>query len=258
MKLKPQEGSIDTLYTRLNQYISQFDVEWRNRIEGVSEQQLKVLIDMIEQHKPKIILPQDYIQYLRIMGNNNGQIFSNSFVHDLNAEYKKVIMMNSDIMDEEWYSEDEQSVAVFYHELTGDYFFLYFDSNSDYVIGDERIYDTKEFELVAESMEKFIFQSACMKYEPLNYEYSLDFAIEDIKYKESETLFNKLKEICAKFGMSPLWISDKVNYFFEGNNGLLYINRYSTTSGMICFNSEKRLMDFRKELQNDNQYTMYW
>lgn len=258
MKSQPQEGSVESFYIRLNNYISQFDAEWNGRIEGVSKKQMDKLIGMIEQQKPEISLPQDYMQYLRIMGNNNGGILSEAFVHNLKAEYDIVMKINSELLEEEWYRMDKQSMAAFYLDVTGDYYFLYFDSDSSYVIGDDRDADSEEFELVSESMEKLIFQSAYRKYEPMNFEYGQKFSIEDIKYTENAELFHKLKEICAKFGMSPLWISDKANYFFEGENGLLCVNRYSTVRGMAWFCSEKIQIEFIKELQSDDHFKVYW
>ena len=84
MRVYPKSGKKDDLFDRLKEYIDQFDQEWKNNILGTSDEKILELIKYSKVRECGFDLPDDYIIYLKRMGENDGNLLKYSISAETN------------------------------------------------------------------------------------------------------------------------------------------------------------------------------
>ena len=159
-----REGKEESIIERLEEYILPVYPEWRERRVSASEEK-------IEEWNKRYgnLLPEAYLQYLKYMGEGDGEFLLNS----LQAETKLSEMMK-------WYEGEEINLQRIEFAILdigcGEGWYIVTKENGKQVIETEigSIHsDSEEEDYVeyAESFEKMLCQEAYFLYEPKYYKY---------------------------------------------------------------------------------------
>lgn len=253
MRELPKKGDIKTLYERLMQYVSQYDVEWESRIEGVSEEELQFLLNTQKCHEKVFQYPEDYIIYLRKMGKNDDGLIQNMFWGNVSGNFDFINANLQWLNKEEWYMKKTNMMLFASDEEVGVMYFMYLSAQDKYVIGCEPSADTDEVEQVSSTVEKMLFQSAFKKYERYNYSY-IRHLLGTKEDKNVDKLFEKVRNICEKYDLIQCWISDDANFYFRGEKCALWINTFDMIEGDIFSIDESMINDILADIAKITGY----
>lgn len=246
MRNLPKAGTVNTFFERLLEYMSQYDFEWKNRIEGISQEEIQELIEINLKQGKIFQYPEDYIIYLRKMGKKDDGLFTDAFLGNVCGDYETICRLIKSMNGSEWYLGEKNMIAVGYNEEFGDAYYMFF-AQDDYVVGDEPTEEADGYEIIFSSLEKMLFQSAFKRVE----QQALTCAQYIVCTKEEEhadDLLEQLVQVCRKFGMEMCWISDQANYYFWNEKCSLWLNTYDMIHGKILAEDESLLKDFLREV----------
>lgn len=251
----PQPGTVDNLFERLADYISQFDPTWIGRIQGVSDDDIKRLAELTGLQETGLEYPKSYQIYLHHMGKDDGELIepplifrSFDWVCDFYEEIKEIdpTTLNSQIL----------TVAGF---MTGDQ--LSFDLRPP--LGAEpELYVTADgefFEFYSESWEKLLFQYAALKFEILRFRINLSFnaSKQSLIEADSPQRVQKTIDILTRFsadeGFTPAWFNDRVHYCAFRDDLFIWVDFINGSNLVmsICGSEEKATRRMGNQLAKD-------
>ena len=213
-----REGKEESIIERLEEYILPVYPEWRERRVPASEEKIAEWKERCGK-----LLPEAYLQYLKYMGEGDGEFLSNS----LQAETKLSEMM-------EWYEKKELNPKRIKFAILdigcGEGWYITTKENKKQVIEtdfesfpseEEEFLDLEdEYVEYAESFEKLLCQEAYFLYESKYYRYTNYISIPDEKSeelirrleKEGKEIFEEIERESKKYGFEKAWYSDRNHY----------------------------------------------
>ncbi len=247
-----REGKEESIIERLEEYIIPIYPKWRERRVPASEEKIEEWNKRCEN-----LLPEAYLQYLKYMGEGDGELLSNS----LQAETKLSEMMK-------WYEGEEIDLQRIEFAILdigcGEGWYIVTKENGKQVIETEigSIHsDSEEEDYVeyAESFEKMLCQEAYFLYEPKYYKYRGSIPINYEKSeklvkrlkKEGKDIFEEIERESKRYGFEKAWYSDRNNYIGIKENMSFYIERGNRIeiSGRIRGKSLKEVKRMRKKFR---------
>ena len=73
-RIYPRKGTNKDLFERLVEYISYFDKEWINKIEGATDEEIEELENIFKKIDKNFKLPEQLYIFLKNIGRNNGKL----------------------------------------------------------------------------------------------------------------------------------------------------------------------------------------
>jgi len=221
----PREGTDANLFERLSEYISVFNGNWIRRIEPATQEQinrLKQASVIKEGYKHK--LPKSYDVYLKHMGVDDGDLLplcwreASDIEHMIDFHIRNV---NKDDLDAHWFHFAIQDMGGTYA--------IDLASDIPSVVETEGAY----FRRIAESFEKFLFQSAFYEFERYSYYNYFTFSINGVKAAthlfDADDIFDVIisvtRDMAEKHDMYKAWFSDFNNYIVVGEGIAFFISR---------------------------------
>lgn len=276
LKKMPQKGDIESLFTRLDHFISQYDPQWKNRIEGTSEDEINYLKEINKIDEREIDYPEDYLVYMKYMGKQDDGLLGCTLPGKVKTNYSTVLENIGYWFEEieEFDQIDKSSFLIGFNQEVGLDYFLYYHNRPSYVICDGGFGS-----IISTSIEKLLFQNAIKKYEEQTQSYMREFHCRPLKrkqrnlYKEfngdvnklfhylleqKEDFFSEIHKVCERYEMEHLWISDVVNDIYYSERGLFWIyseqDAYGDMHGVIISNSKQFADGFLSRVQKIKGY----
>lgn len=230
----------DDIYKFLKEYLRQFDVDWINRIEPASKEEILKLKRVSGVEERGYNFPEEYLTFLSHMGRNDGGLISNSYdgytnINDIIEHYE---MYGEELYEYE--DEIERNQLIFFISfMTGEAgFFLDLkeDGSHDVRSSSDDQYHKDSY---AGSFDKFLVQTAVMLYEQKKYRNKIYFGgcwndiKEMIQKYGDEKVMQTVYYIAEKHGFKTAWFSDKWHYLGFKENTCLSIHRDFAFGGYI-------------------------
>lgn len=246
----------ENLIEDLIEYISSFDIDWRNRLKACSEKKIKKLIAVSEIEDNGYKLPESYINYLRYMGEDDGGLLGNFY-----AGYYDIDTLIEDYPD--WISDKygyvelkNNQFAFFIGEMSNEpiYIMNFVDKTNYYISINEEKY--------IESFDKLLYRMALgqqnflkSKGRILDFKYMMNFWINDNECEKKfiNSIEKKLLEIIEnigdKYNYKKLWFSDKWAYLSLKENGIMESKIDNKFFGRVRCNNINEIYNIKKELE---------
>ncbi len=226
----PLEGDKNSFFERLSVYIKKFDLNWENSIKGASNEKIDRYLDLATQNRKQLVIPEEYIIYLKKMGEYDGGLLENFIKGSTNIE---VLIEYFEEMNKfpEWYEEIPLNHILIAHseEVETDIFLNYYN-DFDYEINRTVSInpDSQNYNWFSSSFEKLVFQSVLFKYIGITKKYKKKCVVATICIQEKKRVdfikvMNQIDDVCQKYGMLKAWISDQYNYIAYNDIGIVYM-----------------------------------
>lgn len=214
-----KKGKEETIIERLEEYILPVYPDWKKKRKPVCEE------TMAKWKKCCRELPEAYLQYLKYMGEGDGEFLSGRLHADTRL---------SEIIS--WYEEEEinpKEVLFAVSELGAEWYIVTKESGQKPIgTNFKNNYEEEEY---AESFEKLLCQEAYWKYEPKYCRYRNYIPRDDKKSREKmrrleedgKDFFQDLEKYSRKYGFEKAWYSDRSHYIGIKKNMSFYINKRS-------------------------------
>lgn len=220
----PEKGTCEDILSRLYEYINQVDSEWIKKIRPTSREKINKLITLSEISSTGFNFPREYIKFLEVMGEDDGELLSSWLRADTNID--RILEVY------EWIEEDrkngiededfkERKFIIAYDDISEERYIKIFEDGSHKIIsGFEEVYG---HEYLYEDFEKMLFYSALKKYEKIYFEYKAKFSYKD-KYGVYEIL-SLIEEFLIKKEFKKAWFSDKNHLIVAKRDITIYVNK---------------------------------
>lgn len=240
----PSEGTIDTIYERLKEYIVPVNPDWEKQIKPSRKMDIKRIYEISRIEETGYTFPDAYLEYLKYMGEDDGGFLSYG-IHantDLTTIFMDYNGKGEDIDD-----PIEPNHYVFAYNMdVGSEFCITTKENGRQIItsGNEENYGVEYY---SESFEKLLFQVAYNVYERKYFQYGYYFGTNRITYQK---MLNKLgiddmlplaEETMKKYGFEKTWFSDTYHLIAEKEGITFGIWRDLTIYGYVLGNDEEQV-----------------
>lgn len=269
----PLSGDSNSFFNRLSDYVKRFDSNWENIIQGTSSDKIEKYLELATQNNEQLIIPEEYIIYLEKMGENDGGLLGDFIKGSTNINLLIACYENmsefSAYGDEitEFYDENTIShLRIGYNVETETDIFLKYCSNSEYEISKTVSVNPKyqEFNWFSSTFEKLLFQSVLFRYIGTTKKWVKKCVVSSNCFKENNVIdatkiMQQLDEVCRKYGMLKVWISDKYNYVAGNDIGIVYMKLDFNLYGNVWSDDEQfaielsnRIMHIRDSCEMNN------
>lgn len=254
-RLAPIQGEIDNCFERLKIFIGKFNSQWYRKIEPTSERKIKELLNLLNWCGGNINFPPLYLEYLLLMGENDGGLLSDTLFGDSSVD--SLIDLYRDYKIEGIDTVKNNFINFFKQDMGGQYSLVF---NPKYKF---EIYETDDemiYEPIAENYEKLLFQCAVKKFVHLNKSYkfagSKQALVSALKSENIETLLEKLRLLSGKYRLEESWISDFKHYVAFGDDMILFVEMYGGIKGRITGIESNVILKFLQDLRKVSGFTI--
>lgn len=249
----PLEGDSNNFFERLSDYINKFDSNWENVIRGASSEKIDRYLELATQNNKQLVIPEEYIIYLQKMGEDDGGLLEDFIKGSTNIDlliacYESVSPF-SEYGDEmlEFYDENTIGHLKIGHNIEVETeIFLKYYKNFDYEINRTVSVEPKyqEFNWFSSTFEKLLFQSVLFKYIGNTKKCVKNCVVPTNFFKEKDVIdatkvMHQIDEVCQKYGMLKVWISDQYNYIAYNDTGIVYMKLDFNLHGNIWSDDEQ-------------------
>lgn len=248
----PKTGSIETIFERLQQYITPVDLEWEKKIKPAKKCDIEKVYKLSRMQEIDVSFPAAYVEYLNKMGECDGEILLSGLYNaksDLNTilRYYEELEIDSDIEDPDIIELTSPSNYLFAYNDECDYgYYITTKDNGKQIItsGDEEKYNLEYF---SEDFEKLLFQNAYLTYERRYFEYQYNFGTSHntylslLKRYEEKDIFVLIDEIMKKHDFKRVWFSDSYHYIAEKGNISFGIWKDDAVYGFVTGESKEQV-----------------
>ncbi|AUX35518.1 MULTISPECIES: SMI1/KNR4 family protein [Sorangium] len=193
---------------KLVTYASTFDPTFPSRIRGAGTEEIERLQDLAGH-----VLPQDYKEYLSLMGHGDGGALSSTEIctdiAEVIAFYEENVATGEDEVPSDCVVIGVGGVAVQQ---------LYLEHEAQGHVFDGA--DGEKLRLWSESFEKLLHQQIYMQYRPNQLAHSAFYATSD-----RAPVFNSARAAAIRLGFAPEWFSDKITFCGERSGTVLVLNQ---------------------------------
>jgi len=236
----------DTLFNRLEQYISPVNSEWSNKLKPASQEKIEKVLRISRVKEAKYHLPKKYLEYLKYMGEGDGDLLSYA-LHantDLDTIYSVYEGKKEDPFD---IIEPNRYIFAFNTDVGVEYYITTKENGEQIIVsGNDKRYGMEYF---SENFEKLMFQTAYDVYERKynKYQYylgtnriTLDNTLERLGIG-IDNIFQMVDGVVQKYGFRKIWFSDAYHYYAFKENLSFGLRRDMALSGYVFGNDEKEV-----------------
>ena len=266
MRVYPKSGKKDDLFDRLKEYIDQFDQEGKNNILGTSDEKILELIKYSKVRECGFDLPDDYIIYLKRMGENDGNLLKYSISAETNIN--EVIDLYLYYEEEPDETIDPEKILIGFNSETSIVYQMEIRKGKSIYIGTEDGIEGgghNKASIISTTFEKFMFQSAMKRYEKRKLPYSYYFAISKIDVDkviaqlQQKDIYSYLDKLCQKYLLVKSWLTDEWNYIAMSEKSTLYLEYEYRIQGFISSYNLAEIKEIAKDINNlllipDNEF----
>ena len=247
--LLPPQGTADTIVDRLLAYITPYDPDFPNLIQGASDKEILEYCERAGFKTPEE-LPVSYHTFLKAMGTHDGFLFDTCFItmfseFQLETELDVLWEMYSDNPVPEAQKSKYAYVAdtiktMFYDTISLD---LTSKTTEPRIVVTNFIYDeeAKNIRFHSQSWEHLVMQSAVLRVEPRRLPLVQWYAcpVEDnmIPFKAFK---KEIDQLLDRLGLTLHWPGDARYYIAISENISLFID--IDLREMMCFTDTKELL----------------
>ncbi len=241
-----REGKEESIIERLEEYIIPVYPEWKEKRIPTSEEKIAEWNE-----KCGNLLPEAYLQYLKYMGEGDGEFLSRALLAE--TELSEIM----ELYEGEEIDLQRIEFAILYMGC-GEGWYIVTKENGKQSIGTD-FKNNFEGEEYAESFEKLLCQKAYFRYEseyykyknyiPTNYEKSKEL-IKRLE-KEGKNIFEEIERESKRYGFEKAWYSDRNHYIGIKENMSFYIDRRNgiELSGSIRGETLEEVEEMRKKFR---------
>lgn len=199
------------LFQDLIQYMNFIEEDWNEKLKPSDEEKIKKLIEVSEIEHTVYHLPKTYIDYLKIMGDDDGGLLNNMFYGHYDIDY----LINR---YEDYWENGEDEFAFWWGDIEPEpEYYIKFTQGNNYVI------DLGESGIrcrYIESFKKFLYRMAFEKFMSSGYHANFKFNLSYLNnIHNTEEVFSIAQEIFEKNNYKRVWFSDKWTYIgIKGEN----------------------------------------
>ena len=219
----PKEGTDKDLFQRFNEYISYFDKNWINKIEGLTDKEIKSFQNIYKIIDKNFKIPESlyiYFKNIRMIDVKDDIILS--YIED----YTCPIYVENIIDWNKFYlrkCKNLDYIILTLFSISDKFLIIDLSKNGQISILDEDD-DMLIIEPIAKSLENLLFKSAFIKYERFNNIIKIYEYIRDRNIKEN------IQNILRNYDIKRTWFDDGIRY--KGNEYYGYGNGVSI---YLCF-----------------------
>lgn len=242
----PLEGESNSFFERLSVYIKKFDSNWGSIIKGASSEKIDRYLDLATQNRKQLVIPEEYIIYLKKMGECDGGLLENFIKGSTNIEVLIDYYVNINKFPNCYDAISLKHVVIGHSKETETDIILKYYNDFDYEINRTVSInsDFQEDNWFSTSFEKLLFQSAlfwhigttkkCVKecVVPTNF-------IKKKKVVDAAKVMKQIDDVCQKYGMLKAWISDQYNYIAYNYTGIVYMKLDFNLYGNVWSDDEQ-------------------
>lgn len=253
----PLKGDSNSFFERLSDYIKRFDSNWKNVIRGASSEKIDKYLELATQNKQQLVIPEEYIVYLNKMGEDDGGLLENFIKGSTNID---VLIDHFENMNKfpDYYDPIPLNHVVIGHSIEVETdIFLNYNNDLDYEINRTVSInpESQAYNWFSSSFEKLLFQSVLFKYigttkkcvkecvVPTNF-------IKEKKVIDATKVMRQIDEVCQKYGMSKIWISDQYNYIAYNDIGIVYMKLDFNLYGDVWSDDEQFATELSNSIKN--------
>lgn len=230
------------LFQDLIQYMNFIEEGWDEKLKPAGEEKIKKLIEVSEIGHTVYHLPKTYIDYLKIMGDEDGGLLNNMFYGHYDIDYL------IHCYDDYWENE-ENEFAFWWCDIEPEPgYYIKFIQDNNYVIdlGENGIRCR-----YIESFEKFLYRMAFEKFMRSSYYVNSEFNLSYLNnIPNNEEVFSLAQEILEKNNYKRVWFSDKWTYIGIKGESIVEIQLLSDgINGFIQGNELQDLNATTKQLK---------
>lgn len=222
-RIFPREGTDKDLFERLNEYISYFDKNWTNRVEGATDEEIEKFQNIYKMIDKNFRIPKSLYTYFKNIRMMN--IGDDILLSYIDGDCYPIYIEN--IIDwNEFYLSKCENI---------DYIILTLFCISDKVLimdlsknGQISVIDEDEdipiVEPIAKTLENLLFKSVFIKYE------FFDNIIRIYEYTKDKNIKENVENILKNYDIKRTWFDDGIRY-----NGNEYYGYGNGVSIYLCF-----------------------
>ena len=235
----PHEGNEETIFIRLREFIDPVDLDWSKRIKPASEKSMWELCDILGLKDLGLEFPKSFIEFSKYAGESDGGLLLNT-LHGEFSINKLISRVNKKHLH-------PYRFVFLYDELEMEYSI---DLSKDNY---QKIFYEFDSE-VCSSFEKLIFQCAVDLYENKYYKYEVQFGSSIDSFEQSDLevsqvdLFKFMDQLCKKYGLQKVWLSDEFYYFAYSEDVSIVLDRRNGICGSILSEKKELVEIFENEL----------
>lgn len=244
-----KKGEVCDLFERLFEFIDSFDAQWKYTVKPAADALIDKLLEVSQVTKYNRNIPQSYYLFLKIMGEYDGGLLSDTLHGITDINYIIRLFENYHTYDPSFFNKGIFPFCKYDMGIE-----LAFDLKEE---SQQSVWDTEGgevFEKYAESFEKLLFQCAFRKFvtfrEKLSFGSSHNLTKEAMEKNNISNLFEKIDEMANKCGISKTWFSDFRTYIGIGKGAAFYISYNSGVVGQIRGQNDKVVHDLFDGIQN--------
>ena len=237
----PKEGSAETLYSRLKEYIIPVDPDWEKKLKPAKQEDIERIYSISKMKENGYKLPASYLEYLKYMGENDGG--SLSYGMYANTDLTTIFLDYEEIKEEEFeWIEPNQYVFAFNLDVGVEYYITTKEDGRQVITSEND--GNYKMEYYSESFEKFLFQTVYNVYERRYFEYGYYFGTNKITLDKRldvlgvEDIFVVVDEMARKYGFTKVWFSDDYHYIAEKDNISFCIRKELAICGYVVGDDE--------------------
>lgn len=220
----PKEGSADTLYKRLKEYIIPVDLDWERKLKPAKQEDINQVYELSRIQETGYQLPISYLEYLKYMGEDDGKLLV-SALH-LSETNLTTILKNYEEMelfqDPDDMINPYEFIFAYNEECSSGYCITTVKEGKQYITSGEEERDRKKY--FSENFEKLLFQTAYKKYEKEYFKHNFSFQTNEISVQEKydnlqiDGIIPLVAQKMSKYGFERVWFSDAYNLIMENEN----------------------------------------
>lgn len=246
-RIIPKEGSPETVFSRLSEYINQVDKKWINKIKPASSKDLKKLKEICNIKNIGTEIPKTYFEYISNMGVFDGGLLLNMIYADYSIY--DAIELNEDTLD-----DNDINFYKFYigiSEADVEYY-LKFNIDGSYVITCD--YDEcHNISPYSNDFEKFLFLSAYLHNEEKYLSEKFDIYINFEKDNKNLNIDNILKsdtllKYITENNFEKFWFSDDYNFVAYKKQISFILSKRDNIVGSIYGTDKLEIQKISREL----------
>ncbi len=253
----PLKGDSNSFFERLSDYIKRFDSNWENVIRGASSGKIINYLDLATQNNKQLVIPEEYIIYLKKMGEDDGDLLENFIKGSTNVDVLIDYLENINKFSDYYAPIPLNHVVIGHNEEVETDIFLKYNNDFDYEIN-RTVSVEPEFQednWFSSSFEKLLFQSVLFKYLGMTKKFVKNCVVPTC-FDKGETVVDAIKimhqinEVCQKHGMLKVWISDQYNYIAYNDIGIVYMKLDFNLHGNIWSDDEQFTIELSNSIKN--------
>ncbi len=241
------------IVNQLNEYISNFDPEWINRLKPASKEDLKLLKKYTFMEREGLEFPEDFVEYALCAGEDDGGVLTTEEWGGI-FSIKSLVEYYKDRYEECPEGINPFEIEILLDDLGFSYYILLDKKNVIYYYEMEEPIEYQKEGVCSYSFKHFLFQCAVRKYEDqrfnykerIGFELDVPITLEEVYEKEDNILAALAQELVDKYELECPGFNDGHFFCAYNEDFSIILEKHWTIWGRIMGKNRQKIREIIK------------